>query len=133
MGQIGTLGSLAFEVSDETVRTLDNLKWSGSAKYATHQRHGQNSLTEFVGIEPDKISFDIILSSSLGVNVITEIENIFKMERERTTLPLVIGSHSYGKYRWVLQNHSVKVQHYDGECNIIYAKITLNLVEYLRS
>ena len=39
MAKIGSLGSLVFSVSENTVRTFDELSWKVSAKYATHDRH----------------------------------------------------------------------------------------------
>lgn len=129
---LGCLGDIVFEVSDETIRTLTNFKWQGSTKYQTHTRHGTDSLTEFVSIEPDKISFDITISSLLGVNPQKEIEDIFKYERQHLSLPLVLGEKSYGKYRWVIQSHTVKQEHSDGHGNCIHAVVSLSLLEYLR-
>ena len=37
MAVIGCLGDIIFEVSEATVRTLDNMVWSGSARYAVHE------------------------------------------------------------------------------------------------
>jgi hypothetical protein len=36
------------------VRTINNAQWSGSARYANHQRHLTNAKTEFAGINPDR-------------------------------------------------------------------------------
>ena len=47
--QVGCLGELIFSVSDSLVQTLSNMQWSGSARYATHQRHLKDALTEFAG------------------------------------------------------------------------------------
>ena len=63
MAVIGYLGEAAntgviFEVSDETVETVRNMVWSGSARYAVHQRHMNHALTEFTGLDPDKISLE---------------------------------------------------------------------------
>ena len=65
--RIGTLGNLVFQVSSETVQTIDDLQWSGSAQYSTHQRHLGKGLLEFTGVDPDDLSFSIFLSRSLGV------------------------------------------------------------------
>ncbi len=64
MAVIGYLGTSAeegiiFEASSEKTETPDNVVWSGSSRYATHQRHNTHALTEFTGMDPDKISFDI--------------------------------------------------------------------------
>ncbi|MFR1110746.1 MAG: phage tail protein, partial [Anaerotruncus colihominis] len=78
MATIGCLGDVAFTVSDSVIRTLSNFQWSGSARYATHQRHLGRGLLEFTGTDPDKISFDITLSAQLGVTPAKEIARIAK-------------------------------------------------------
>ena len=128
---IGILGDIAFEVSDETILTLSNLSWSGSGRYATHQRHGTNAKTEFTGLDPDKITFDIILSAYLGVNPQTAIGKIFTYERAGTAVPLVIGEKAYGKWRWNILKHTVKAQHYDGQGDITHCTVNVSLQEYI--
>ena len=61
MAIIGCLGDVVFTVSRDVVRTLDNMTWGGSARYATHERHLTNALTEYTGLDPDTITFDILL------------------------------------------------------------------------
>ncbi len=125
------LGDIVFEVSDATVLTLSNLSWSGSARYATHQRQGTNAKTEFTGADPDKISFDITLSAYLGVNPQTAIGKVFTYEREGTAVPLVIGDKAYGKWRWNVLKHSVKAQYYDDRGNITHCIVSVSLQEYI--
>lgn len=100
MGKIGRLGDITFEASETMIRTLSNMKWSGSARYATHQRHGGNALTEFVGLGTDMFSFSITLSRELGVEPMDEIKKLWKYERAGEAVPLNIGGHAYGRYRW---------------------------------
>lgn len=130
---IGCLGDIAFEVSSSVVKTVSNAKWSGSVNYSTHKRHGTNALTEFVSINPDKFTFDMVLSAYLGVNPQESISKIFQYEREGKTLPLVIGDKAYGKYRWTILSHSVKLENYDGSGNVTSATVSMTLQEYLRS
>lgn len=132
MGHIGCLGDIAFEVSEETVRTLDNLKWSGAAKWAVHERHMYHALTEYTGMEPDKISFSVYLSAFLGVSPLEEVVKIWKYEREGTPLGLTIGDKCYGKYKWVITDHEWEPESYDGKGNVTTAAMKLNLLEYLR-
>ena len=89
MGMVGCLGDIVFTVSDRTIKTIDNVTWSGSARYATHQRHGTHALTEFTGLDPDKMSFDIVLSAYLGVDPITEVVKLWNYERGGIAVPLV--------------------------------------------
>ena len=74
---IGCLGDIAFTVSSSVVRTLDNFQWSGSARYAAHQRHLGRGLLEFTGMDPDKITFDIQLLVEHGVNPLEEVVKLW--------------------------------------------------------
>ena len=130
--QVGYLGEIIFAVSDETVETINNFVWSGSARYSTHRRHPTNALTEFVGLDPDKITFDIFVSVYLGVDPMTEVVKIWNYERGGTAVPLTIGTHAYGKYRWSILDHKMKMQTYNKAGDVTSATISLSLQEYLR-
>ena len=112
MGMVGCLGDIVFTVSDRTIETINNVTWSGSARYATHQRHGTHALTEFTGLDPDKMTFDIVLSAYLGVDPIAEVVKLWNYERGGIAVPLVIGNKGYGKYRWSVLNHKMKMKTY---------------------
>lgn len=130
---VGCLGNIVFQVSEEVVETISNVVWSGSARYSTHQRHLQNALTEFTGVDPDKISFTMTLSAELGVDVISEVVKFWDIERSGKAVSLVIGKKSYGKYRWNLLRHSVKYTRHDRQGNPTEAEVSVELQEYLRS
>lgn len=128
---VGCLGEIIFSVSDSQVQTLNNAQWSGSARYATHQRHMQDALTEFCGLEPDKFSFDMVLSAFLGVNPQAAINKIWQYERSGTAASLVLGDKAYGKYRWNILSHKTKMQDYDNAGNLLQATVSVSLQEYL--
>ena len=107
MAMIGCLGDIAFTVSSSVVRTLDNFQWSGSARYAAHQRH-------------------------LGASPVRELSKIAKYESKGRTLPLTIGSKAYGTYRWVITGHSVKAKTFDRRGNLSVVVVSVNLQEYAR-
>ena len=132
MGMIGCLGEMVFIVSEETILTLDNMTWSGSARYATHQRHLANALTEFTGIDPDKISFDMVLSASLGVDPLQEVVKLWGYERSGQAVFLTIGEKGYGKYRWNVVSHEEKMVSYDQKGNMTAATVSVHLQEYVR-
>ncbi len=132
MAMIGCLGDIAFTVSSSVVRTLDNFQWSGSARYAAHQRHLGRGLLEFTGMDPDKISFDMTLSVQLGASPVRELSKIAKYESKGRTLPLTIGSKAYGTYRWVITGHSVKAKTFDRRGNLSVVVVSVNLQEYAR-
>lgn len=129
---VGCLGNVQFEVSDRTVLTLNNLAWSSSASYATHSRHNSKSLAEYTGLDADKLKFDIVLSTMLGVRVDESLHLLNKYQREGRILPLVIGHTVFGKYRWVIDSYTVKIDHMNGRGNIIEAKVSLALTEYVK-
>lgn len=129
---VGALGEIVFEVSEKTVRTLNKFKWSGSARWATHERHLNNALTEFTGLDPDNINFSIYLSAYLGTNPQTDIARIFDYQRNGTPMPLTIGEKGYGKYRWVVKSHDTSAESWDGHGNLVSCTVSLKLLEYLR-
>jgi len=131
MAQIGCLGDIVFAVSSEQIETFKNMQWSGSVRYSTHKRHLSNALTEFTGIEPDTMSFEMTLSAYLGVDPMAELVKIWTYERKGQALPLVIGEKGYGKYRWCIENHKIKMETYDKAGNLTGATVSVNLLEYL--
>lgn len=132
MAVVGCLGDIVFQVSRETVRTIDNVVWSGSARYGVHHKHLGNALTEFTGLDPDKISFTMLLSKGLGASVIGDVAKLFDMERKGRAVSLVIGSKSYGKYRWNVLRHSARYTGYDRNGDPYTAQVTVELQEYLK-
>lgn len=129
---VGSLGKIIFKISPNVIETITNVKQSGSAVFSEHQRHGGNSLLEFVGRNADTLSFEMILSSELGVNVQTEIDKIVAAERAGEILKLVIGKKIYGRYRWVIKSHSVTIKHFDKNNEPLLAHVSVNLIEYLK-
>lgn len=132
MAVIGCLGDIVFQVSDKTVVTLNNWKWSGAAKYTVHERHGLRPLTELTGVEPDKITFEIQLRAELGVSPNKEAVKIWWYERKGTPLPLVIGKYTYGFYRWNIVSHEISVDYTDPEGNVAGSTVSVTLQEYLK-
>lgn len=131
--QVGVLGDIIFQVSSNVIKTFDNLQWSGSARYSEHNRHMTNALTEFTGIDPDTISFDIELSVYLGVEPMNELVKIWTYERSGKPLSLVIGEKAYGKYKWTIKSHKIKMKNYDKRGNVTGASVSVDLLEYLKS
>ena len=128
--QIGYLGEVVFEVSEKTVKTFKEFEWGGSARIQTHNRHLDNALQEFVGIDPDTFSFSFTLSKYLGVDPMTDIAKIFTYERTGMPVPLVIGKRPYGKYKWLVKSHKAKGKRFDGEGNLVSADVSVSLTEY---
>lgn len=129
---VGCLGDIVFEMSSDVIKTIDKVSWSGSVKIQTHSRHLGNALTEFVGVEPDQISFSMLLSKYLGVDPQAEISKIFEYERSGKALPLTLGTKGYGKYRWLIKSHKAELERFDKYGNVTQARVTINLTEYIK-
>ena len=112
MAVVGCLGQMVFQVSQEVLETIDGLEWSGSARYAVHQRHNQNALTEFTGLDPDKITFSMFLSQALGVDVMAELVKLWNYERKGESVYLVLGEKCYGKCKWNVVSHKIQAKNY---------------------
>ena len=130
--QVGCLGDIIFRVDNRVVQTLSEMNISGSARLSEHQRHGKKSLVEHNGSDPEKISFNITLSTDLGTNVLAEINKIRLHTERGTQLPLVIGRTSYGKFRWLINGYNANIDTFDIAANPQLAVVTLNLIEYVR-
>ena len=132
MAIVGCLGQMVFQVSQEVLETIDGLEWSGSARYAVHQRHNQNALTEFTGLDPDKITFSMFLSQELGVDVMAELVKLWNYERKGESVYLVLGEKCYGKCKWNVVSHKIQAKNYDKYGNLESAEVSVELQEYLR-
>ena len=132
MAIVGCLGDVVFTVSDATVRTLDNMSWSGSVRFAAHERHLGDTITEFTGVDPDKITFDITLLADLGVSPMAEADKIGRIMRSGRAVPLTIGTARYGRYRWNITKYTLKSKAFDRSGNLQMAVLSVSLQEYLR-
>ena len=130
--QIGCLGDIAFEVSNSVIKTVKDVQWSGSVTIQSHARHLNNALQEFVGIEPDGITFSMTLSSYLGADVNENINKLFDYERSGKAVKFVLGTKTYGKYRWLIKKHKVTMEHFDRQGNLASADVNVTLVEYTK-
>jgi len=130
--KIGCLGDIAFEVSDRRVQTIENASWSGSVQLTEHKRHLTDALVEYTGRNADTFSFDVKLSAWLGVNPWDALLKIWDYERNATPLPLIIGEKAYGKYKWLIKSHKVKLEETDGSGNLLSCTVSVSLIEYTR-
>lgn len=130
--KIGCIGDIPFEVNHDAVFTPSNFSWAGSVRVEEHQRHGMNALTEFTGIDADRLSFEIYLSKTLGVDPMEMLTKLWKYEREGTPLSLVLGNHAYGKYKWLITDHTTTGQFFTPDGDMLTATVSINLIEYLK-
>ncbi len=132
--QIGSLGDVIFKVSEEEIKTLRDAQWSGKGGWQQHKRHMKMPLLEFTGTELDSFKFNIRISAYLGTrDVMSEIAQLLKYEREGNVLLLTLGEKKYGRYRWVIASHTIKMNYFDSEGNLTDADLSITLTEYPRT
>ena len=129
---VGCLGDIVFQVSSERIETFNNMVWSGSARYAEHQRHLSDALSEYTGNDPETITIDIELSEYLGVKPMPEITKIVGYERTGQVVLLIIGSKPYGKYKWTVKSHKIKAKTHDKQGHLTSATVSVELLEYTK-
>lgn len=130
MAVIGVLGDIVFSVSRDAINTFDNLKWDSSVKYATHERHLQEELLEFLGPAAETITFDMYFSVFLGVDPMKEITKLLNAERKGKVMRLVIGTKAYGKNKWVITGTGKALERFDNKGRLLVAKVNVSLKAY---
>lgn len=123
---IGTYGDVSFQASSSVTETFNNMKWTSSASYQQHKVHGMRAVSEFTGLDADKITFDMILSAFLGVNPLEEMKKLQSMLESRTGYTLALGTDLYGK--WLLTNLSRDIQYVYKDGKVMQAKVSVTLV-----
>ncbi|MBQ6164791.1 MAG: phage tail protein [Clostridia bacterium] len=126
---VGGLGDITFEVSEETVKTLQNFQRSGSARVQTHARHMQTGLVEFTGKDPGKIAFDMRISKLLGEDPYWMMRRLDIYMTEGRAMVFSLGKRVYGE-KWLIQSYTVKGENYAVNGHLIDATISLSLIEY---
>ena len=130
---VGCLGDVEFSVSSELVETFENLKWKGSARITSHERHLGGSLAEFTGSDAETVSFDFLLTEFLGMEDVQGALDKLRLYMENgRVLPLVIGPKSYGRYRWLIQSLDTSKNIFDGRGKLLSCMVSVSLIEYLK-
>lgn len=130
---VGTLGDIVFETSSRYILTFNNFVQTVSARYATHERHATTALTEFTGIDPESITFDVIMSAYLGADPAAQLNVLREYVRSGTAISLVLGTTVYGDYRWVITDYKVKAEHFSQSSGWNSVTCSVTLQEYLES
>ena len=126
--QVGCFGDIAFEVSDQTIKTISNFSIKGSANYATHSRIGNTDLVEMTGIGAKTISFEMVISSYLGCDPHSEVKKINSYMEQGRVGRMVIGDDYFG--RFVIQNYTQKASNYDPKNGVTVCTVSVSLLEY---
>lgn len=127
--EIGCLGSTVFNVSADCIKTLTKFTRSGSVSVQKHSRHMQKELPEFVGIDLESISFNIQLSTYLGVSPKDEERALYSQMYKGAVLPFTLGDTYYGLF--LITKLKSTGEHTDGAGNYQTINMSVTLTEYV--
>ncbi|MBR4153357.1 MAG: phage tail protein [Selenomonadaceae bacterium] len=127
-GKVGSLGDYQFECSNKTIKTINNYQATCKARYATHNLINLKPRLEFLGSEPRELSFDIYLSTDLGIQPEVEKLRLTAMLNSGKVNHLTIGGEVIG--RFVIESIDEKVDAFGRGGKIVASKVTLKLKEY---
>lgn len=128
---IGTLGSnIIFEVSDDVVLTLRNMKREVSGRWTEHETMGEKPKAEFLGAGLQTVSFDIQLSATLGVRPRAVMESIEAMIEHGTAEYLIIGNKPVGRNPFRLLSSSEEWNTIYNGGQLARAMVSISLGEY---
>lgn len=130
MAMIGSMGDVAFSVSSRTVRTLDSFQRSGDTGIGTHDIIGQKSETEYTGLPPEKVQFNILLRIDGGVSPAYELKKLRTMRDKGKVFPLIIGGRVIGKNYWIISSISENVPYWTPFGQIDTVSVSVSLQEY---
>lgn len=124
---IGTLGSIVFKVSADTVRTFTNLTRSGTARYQQHDVIGKKPVLEFIGPDLDTIALPVRLDISYGLDPQSEINSMREAMNNGTRSAFIVGGKFLGDF--VIESVSDTWETVSNRGNLIKASVSLSLKE----
>lgn len=126
---IGSLGSISFNVSENSVKTFSDLNFQRKASFAEHKILNGKGLLEYTGHDAATCSLKIDLNASMGINPKDELEKLRELFNNREVVNFMLGPDVLGE--WVIESMSENLKFIGRNGEIISAEINLTLKEYL--
>lgn len=130
-GQLGSLGDLLFNVTNEQVITFRDYSRKIGVRLTEHDVIGSKSVVEYIAPELQTINFKIQLHSSLGIDPLIELDRLEKMCENGEVNHLIIGNTIIGANQWIIENIAEEETIYTPKGEILYTELTVSLKEYV--
>lgn len=127
---IGVFNWLTFEVSNLMVKTYRDFKRETKARYATHDLVNRTSVLEYLGREPDVITFTMDFNRRLGVKPSEELSFLRWLCQEHVADQLILGNKVCGDNLWVIESVSEEVEATDHFGQVLAASAQVTMREY---
>lgn len=128
----GALGDIPFSVSREVVQTISSFTWRFGADIAEHKLAWGDTIAEPTGRKPGEIELRIMVTRSLGVDPLELIARLKSYCESFTPVALVIGEHTYGRYRWLIADCTAQTDIFSPGGGLYSSEISVALKEYLK-
>ncbi len=128
---IGTLGCVIFEVSEDSIKTFQDLSFSRQANYTEHKIINSKGLLEFTGLNAVTCSLKIILDASLGLIPAEELKTLRDMLNNHEAVAFILGGEVQGQGLWVIESMNETLELITNNGEIFRASVNLSLKEYL--
>ncbi|BBF42012.1 hypothetical protein lbkm_0694 [Lachnospiraceae bacterium KM106-2] len=130
--RIGNWGKdIVFETSDKKILTFNDFNQKVSARWSNHERIGKKPLSEFMGPDLRSITFNIVLSATLGVKPRKTMDKIEKCVQKGKVNSLVIGGKKIGKNKWKITSVNEKWDFVYARGLLAKATLSLTMEEYV--
>ena len=116
--------------SETKIFTFHDFERRTTARTASHDLINRATLLEYIGEDLEKLTFDIKLVRSLGVDIEAETERIREYVKEGHADFFVLGGEVLGNYQWVITNMRERLEVVDTFGRVQVSELELTLESY---
>ena len=128
---IGYWGTgVLFTVSEDMVFTFKNMSRTVGSSWATHSRIGKKDQVEYLRADLQKVTFDIELDATYGVDPRAIIERMERAAELGEVHAFVIGHKPVGRLNWRLTSVNETWETIYNNGALTNAKLSITLEEY---
>ncbi|MHC1791776.1 phage tail protein [Solidesulfovibrio sp.] len=127
MGQVGSLGDVAFEVSSQRIMTWNDCVRDTTANFAAHEVIESKARLQFLGLGLEEFSLAVTLDAS-WCSPEVEMKKFDAMQQTGQAHRLIIGGRIFG--RFVLEGKTENRTRTDDRGRTMVAHVQLKLKEY---
>lgn len=126
---IGVLGDIAFEANADRIRTWQNARRTGPARWATHDVYMGKPKREFIGPGLSVLSLTVRLDIHRGVIPRDELRKMREHRDTGAVLQFTIGGELVGDF--TINELDEALERFDRNGVLITATVSLQLEEYV--
>lgn len=118
--------------TDLKVMTFDNFQRDGEGRWAKHEIIGvdKKPILEFLGPDLETISFSVYLSTTLGIDPVTELKKLRQLRDAGAICTFTLGGNMVTTNFWVVAKLDEAHTKYDGSASLLNATVNVSLTEY---